>query len=353
MTIRWGIIGCGDVCEVKSGPAFYKAAGSQLVMVMRRDATRAADFARRHGVARSTTDAQALIDDPEVDAVYIATPPGTHLEYALAVAAARKPCYVEKPMARSAAECRRMLDAFEHAGQPLFVGYYRRALPRFLKLKELLGSGVLGQLSAVSHTYQGRAAAPSAAGAPPAPAGWREDVAESGAGLFLDLGSHVVDLLDFLLGPLTRVAGFAARRTSGSGRPRAVPEDTVVMSFVTRSGVLGTLRHQFHTAGSVDRLEFVGTRGSVLLSVFGREAIELRIGDALEHIAVEQPEHVHLPLVQSIVDELGGKGRCASTGASALRASECLDRALDDYYGGRDDAFWLRAETWPGATSVG
>jgi 1,5-anhydro-D-fructose reductase (1,5-anhydro-D-mannitol-forming) len=349
MTIRWGIIGCGDVCEVKSGPAFYKAAGSRLVLVMRRDAARAADFARRHGGVRFSTDAQAVIDDPEVDALYIATPPGAHLEYALAVAEAGKPCYVEKPMARSAAECRRMLSAFERAGQPLFVAYYRRALPRFLKLKELLESGALGSLLAVSHTYQGRAATASAAGAPAAPSGWREDVTQAGAGLFLDLGSHVLDLLDFLLGPLTRVAGSAARRSSGGEQPRGVPEDTVVMSFGTRSGVLGTLRHQFHTAGSVDRLEFVGTLGSLQLSVFGREPIELRLGDALLQIATEQPEHVHLPLVQSIVDELGGKGRCASTGASALRASECLDRALEDYYGGRDDAFWLRPETWPGA----
>ncbi len=351
MTIRWGIIGCGDVCEVKSGPAFYKAVGSELVLVMRRDGVRAADFARRHGVARFTTDAQALIDDPHVDAVYIATPPGGHLEYALAVAQAQKPCYVEKPMARSAAECRRMLEAFDRAGQPLFVAYYRRALPRFLKVRELLDSGALGHVQAVSHTYQGRAAAPSVGGPPASPTGWRENVTEAGAGLFLDLGSHVVDLIDFLLGPLARVAGFAARRSSGPARSLGLPEDTVVMSFVTRSGALGTLRHQFHTAGAVDRLEFVGTRGNLSLSVFGREPIALERGDAIESIAVEQPEHVHLPLVQSIVDELGGKGRCPSTGASALRASECLDRVLDDYYGGRDDAFWLRSETWPGAAS--
>jgi 1,5-anhydro-D-fructose reductase (1,5-anhydro-D-mannitol-forming) len=348
MTIRWGIIGCGDVCEVKSGPAFYKAAGSQLVLVMRRDGARAADFARRHGVPRFTTDAQALIDDPEVDAVYIATPPSGHLEYALAVAEARKPCYVEKPMARSAAECRRMLEAFERAGQPLFVAYYRRALPRFLKLKALLEADALGPLLAVSHVYQGHAALPPAGGAPAPSVGWRENVTEAGAGLFLDLGSHVLDLIDFLLGPLTRVAGFAARRSSGAARTGGLPEDTVVMSFVTRSGALGTLRHQFHTAGAVDRLEFVGTRGSLALSVFGREPIELQSGGVVEQLAVEQPEHVHLPLVQSIVDELGGKGRCASTGASALRASECLDRVLEDYYGGRGDAFWLRPETWPG-----
>jgi len=347
MSIRWGIIGCGDVCEVKSGPAFYQARGSELRLVMRRDAAKAADFARRHGVARSTADAEELIDSPEVDAVYIATPPGHHLEYALRVAAAGKPCYVEKPMARNATECREMVEAFERARQPLFVAYYRRALPRFVAVKELLASGLLGPLLAVSHVYQGRVQAGGAA-LPPFPAtGWRESVSESGGGLFLDLGSHVLDLLDFLLGRLSRVAGSAARRTSSP--MTGVAEDTVVMSFATDSGVLGTARYQFHTSAQVDRLELVGALGTLSFSVFGREPLELRVADQLERIETEQPEHVHLPLVQSIVDELSGAGgRCPSTGQSAERASEVMDRVLDDYYGGRQDAFWLRPETWPG-----
>src|SRR5688500_4072884 len=103
--IRWGIIGCGDVTEVKSGPGFQKARGSALVAVMRRDRAKAEDFARRHGVPRAYTDAEALIADPDVDAVYIATPPSSHRALALQVAAARKPCLVEKPMAMTHDEC--------------------------------------------------------------------------------------------------------------------------------------------------------------------------------------------------------------------------------------------------------
>ena len=116
--IRWGILGCGDVCEVKSGPAFQKAASSALVAVMRREAAKAQDFARRHGVPKWYADADQLIDDPEVDAVYVATPPGTHEKLAMRVAAAGKPCYVEKPMARSFAECARMNEAFAAARKP-------------------------------------------------------------------------------------------------------------------------------------------------------------------------------------------------------------------------------------------
>lgn len=347
MALRWGIIGCGDVCEVKSGPALYKARGSSLTRVMRRDAERAADFARRHGVPRFTTDADALIADPEVDIVYVATPPGSHAEYARRVARAGKPCYVEKPMARSAAECRDMLGAFEARGLPLFVAYYRRSLPRFVKLKQVLGSGVLGELLAVSHVYQGRARR-SALGESES-AGWREDVTEAGGGLFVDLGSHVVDLLDHLLGPLCDVQGHAARRSDPASQRPGRPEDSVVASFRSSCGVLGTLRYQFHTSGSADRLEFVGTRGHVALSVFGQEPLELCIGDERQQVAVEQPEHVHQPLVQSVVDELAGNGRCPSTGQSAERASRVIDAILSGYYGGRAGDFWARPESWPGA----
>src|SRR3982751_1225430 len=122
-TIRWGIIGCGDVTEIKSGPGFQKAEGSALVAVMRRDGGKGRDYARRHGVARAYDRAEDLIADPEVDAVYVATPPSSHAELALAVAAAGKPCLVEKPMARTHAECVRMIEAFSSRRVPIWVAY--------------------------------------------------------------------------------------------------------------------------------------------------------------------------------------------------------------------------------------
>lgn len=151
--IRWGIIGCGDVCEVKSGPAFQKADGSALVAVMRRDGAKAADFARRHGVPRWYDDAAALVADPEVDAVYVATPPSTHAQHTLLAARAGKPVYVEKPMAPTRAACDEMRAACAAAGVPLFVAYYRRALPRFVKVRELLAAGAVGAVRAVSVTH--------------------------------------------------------------------------------------------------------------------------------------------------------------------------------------------------------
>jgi 1,5-anhydro-D-fructose reductase (1,5-anhydro-D-mannitol-forming) len=184
-TIRWGIIGVGDVTEVKSGPALQRAKHSALVAVMRRTSELARDYAERHGVLKWYDDADALINDPEVDAVYIATPPDSHMVYTLRVAQAGKPIYVEKPMARNHAECQRMIDACRTAGVPLFVAYYRRALPRFLKVKELVDSGALGEARFVTVTLTQPPAEYDPDNLP-----WRVIPEIAGGGLFVDLASH-------------------------------------------------------------------------------------------------------------------------------------------------------------------
>jgi len=340
VTIRWGIVGCGQVCEVKSGPALYKVPGSQVAIVMRRDLARAEDFARRHGIRRFTDDAHEVIVDPGVDAVYVATPPGTHEHYALLVAAANKPCLVEKPMARSATECRRMCDAFRSVRQPLFVAYYRRALPRFVKLKELLDAGSIGEVLSIKHSFK-KIAPPSGADlALP----WRLDAAEGGGGLFLDLGSHALDLFDFLLGPIERVTGYAQNHSG-----RAEVEDAVVAVMSFESGALGSLSYQFDAGTNEDALEVLGQRGQITCSVFGSEPLELCNDSGSESLKVPHPAHVHQPLVESIIAELsGGSALAPSRAETALRTSVIIDKILAEYYGGRDDAFWRRASTWPG-----
>lgn len=330
--VRWGIIGCGDVTEIKSGPAFQKASGSALTMVMRRDAEKAADYARRHAVPKWTSDANELIHDPTVDAVYIATPPGNHEEYALHVAAARKPCYVEKPMARNAPEARRMVAAFADADVPLLVAYYRRALPRFLKVAELLED--LGDLRSVSYHYtdgQMREAPPD--GITP----WRLQAQHAGGGLFLDLGSHVLDLLDFWLGPLSNVRGRAKRM-----RAKYPVEDFVEMTF-TVAGAPAEARWDFTSQTNQDAFEIVGSRGTVAVPCFAAGPVEvLWATGRREEFSIDHPPHVHQPLVQQVVDQLLGRGRCISTGDSALRTQEVIDAVLSDFYGGRTDGFWTR-----------
>jgi 1,5-anhydro-D-fructose reductase (1,5-anhydro-D-mannitol-forming) len=336
--IRWGIIGCGNVTEVKSGPAFQQVPGSALVAVMRRSGELAADYARRHGVSRSYDDADALVRDAEVDAVYIATPPGSHLEHALRACRAGKPAYVEKPMARNHAECREMVRAFQEAGLPLYVAYYRRGMPRFLRVKEIVASGILGKITSVSLRLSDGAQR----GVDPSALPWRLVARESGGGLFLDVGSHGLDIVDFILGPLDDVNGLAARRASSYE-----VEDVVSLSYQA-GGVPGTGLWDFASSRREDSLEINGTRARLLVSVFGQEPIRLLRADAVEEIAAPYPAHVQAPLVQTIVDELLGRGECASTGESAARTSRVIDLALSGYYGGREDAFWERPERWPG-----
>jgi predicted dehydrogenase len=332
MSIAWGIIGCGDVCEVKSGPALQKAEGSRLVAVMRRDPAKAADYARRHNVPRWYADADELIADPEVNAVYVATPPGSHEQLALKVAAAGKPCYVEKPMARNHAECLRMVEAFRAAKVPLFVAYYRRSLPRFVTVKQLIDDGRLGRVTGLvyRHTRLFRDTQGDE---------WRLDPARAGGGLLLDLGSHALDLFDFLLGPLSDVSGSAAQFSQGK------VEDVVVMSFRTASGTLGSASWNFAGATRNDVIEIDGTKARVVMSCFDATPVRLETpGGTVEEFDLPNPPHIQQPHVQSIVNELLGRGGpCPSTGETAARTSKVTDDVLHSFYGSRADGFWERA----------
>ena len=321
--IRWGIIGCGDVCEVKSGPGFQRARDSALVAVMRRDGARAADFARRHGVPRWHDDADALLHDPEVDAVYVATPPDAHCEYTLRAARAGKPVYVEKPMARTAAEAETMFAACREAGVPLYVAYYRRAMPRFRQAKALLDAGHVGRVRVVTVELW----------VPPAPeefsaeAPWRVRPEVGGGGRFVDMGCHQLDLVDFLLGPIAEVQGLAGNQ---GGRYGA--EDVVAASFRTAQGVFGTGTWSYSAAVPRDRIEVVGERGTLAFACFDlAEPLALATADGLQHVHVAPEPHVQQPLIQTVVDALHGRGECPSTGESALRTTRVIDRILADW----------------------
>lgn len=319
-TIRWGIIGCGDVTEVKSGPAFQKIDGSQLVAVMRRDGDRARDYARRHDVPRAYDDAQQLIDDPEVDAVYIATPPNVHEELTLQVARAGKPVYVEKPMARSFPECERMIEACAKANVPLFVAYYRRTLPRFVRVKTLLDEGEIGRVTDVNVTLHQTAR--SYEGALP----WRVVPEISGGGLFVDLASHTLDLFDYLLGPIHILLG-EARNAAGLHDA----EDAVRALWRHPHDVRSEGDWNFAAKSRRDEIEIIGDAGKILCSTFGNEPIRLIRGDQVEEFDRPNPPHVQQPLIQTVVDQLLGRGVCPSMGESAARTNRVMDEMLRSY----------------------
>ena len=321
--VRWGIIGCGDVTEVKSGPGFQLAENSKLVAVMRRNGELAKDYAERHQVPKWYDDAEKLIEDPEVDAIYIATPPAFHKEYTIQAAKAGKPVYVEKPMARNYEECVEMIEACKEADVPLFAAYYRRALPRFLKIKEIIDSGLLGDIRFV-RTVQYQPAQEGIGEEEP----WRVQPELAGGGLFLDLASHTLDILDFLLGPIKEATGFASNQ---NGSYKA--EDIVTGNYLFESGVHGTGTWCFSTYEHVDENEIVGSKGKLTFATFGNGPITLTTNETTEEYVIENPRHIQQHLIQKIVNELTGKDKSPSTGITGARTNWVMDQLIKGYYG--------------------
>jgi predicted dehydrogenase len=319
--VRWGIIGAGDVCEIKSAPAMNKIPSSKLVAIMRRNAEKAKDYATRHQVPRWYINADELLNDPEVNAIYIATPPDTHHYYTLKAAEAGKPVYVEKPMARTWEECRDMIRICKNAEVPLYVAYYRRTLPNFLKIKSLIDAGEIGDVRTV-HIQMCK---------PPVKAvtsvrndNWRVIPEIAGGGLFFDLASHQLDFLDFLFGRIIRAGG-----TSTNQAGLYLAEDLVTGYFEFENGILGTGNWCFTASNSseTDETIIIGSRGKITFETFGKPEVRLETDHHGVHdYQFEMPENIQYYLIESVVSEILGKGRCPSTGDTAARTNWVLSQ---------------------------
>lgn len=322
--ICWGIIGCGNVTEKKSGPALDKINNSSLVAVMRRTGELAKDYAARHNVSRWYDQAEELINDSEVNAVYIATPPSTHKKYTVMAAEAGLPVYVEKPMARNHKEAQAMIKVCQDNGVQLHVAYYRRAMPRFLKIKELLDSGAVGEV----RTLNIRLAQPlhenekDETNLP-----WRVLPEIAGGGKFLDLAAHTLDLFDYYFGPIELASGFAINQ--GGYYPA---EDNVVMSFRFENGIQAVGSWTFNGYHNLDQNEIIGNKGRILFSSFSEDEIILENEKGRKKIEFPYPEHVQQPLLEKVVASLLGNGKSPSTGQSAARTTKVMDEIIAEYY---------------------
>lgn len=324
--IVWGVIGAGNVCEVKSVPGMYKSAHSEVKTVMRRNLEKARDYARRHNIPFATNNVDKIFNDPEIDIVYVATPPDTHCEYTLKAAAAGKAVYVEKPMANTVEECERMIEACEKASVPLFVAYYRRRLPGFLKLKELIENGEIGdvrfvniEMYRVPRSYDLNIEN-----------NWRVFPEISGGGHFHDLASHQLDFLDYLFGKTTRSKGIAVNQ---AGLYPA--EDIVTASFEFETGVVGAGVWCFtaHACSEKETISIVGSKGQIVFNTFGSPmVINIKTEKGTEIIEIEQPRHIQQPLIETIIDEmLGGSSVCPSRGNTAIRTTAALNNITSEY----------------------
>jgi len=292
-TISWGIIGCGNVTEIKSGPAFQQVPNSKLVAVMRRDASKAANYALRHGVPNWYSDATQLINDPAVTAIYIATPPAFHEAYTIQALQAGKPVYVEKPMSIDLASCLRMQQMAETTGIPLCVAHYRRALPKFLAVQQMLAKKTIGTICTVRISMQ--QSDQSATMANPEN-NWRVQPALSGGGIFYDLAPHQLDLLVFLLGHPEEIKGMADNRAG-----LYAAEDVVSGSVRMQNQVLFSGLWCFTSDDSCreDIFEIVGTAGKIIFPVFGNE-VTIITSSGEQQLHFEPPKHIQQPMIEKV-----------------------------------------------------
>ena len=322
-TIRWGMIGCGAVAEVKSGPGFYKADNSRLLAVTSADPALTKSFAERHGVPKVYETSEQLVADAEVDAVYVATPPSSHKPLSLLVAKAGKHVYVEKPMAMRFEECREIVDVCAQQGVRLYVAFYRRAMPRFLKIKEWIDSGAIGEVRNV-RAVQHQPPAPEDLSRATLP--WRLKPEVSGGGKFLDMGIHELDLFDFLFGAIEEVHGIA-----GNQAGLYDVEDTVTATWRHASGVQGYGSWCYVCGHGEDFVEIVGSKGRISFEFFSDKPLTLINESGTQTADIPNPAHVQQPFIQSIVDDLNGVAPCPGNVESAVRSSWVADEVLKNY----------------------
>ena len=319
--VQWGFIGCGEVTKYKSGPAFQKIHNSEVVAVMSRELKKAKDYAQERGIPKWYDDASELVNDPDVNAVYIATPPSSHATYAIMAMKAGKPVYIEKPMAVTYEDCCRINRISEEAGVPCFVAYYRRYLPYFQKVKQLVEDGAIGNIANIQIRFAVPPRDLDFSGTQP----WRLQPDIAGGGYFYDLAPHQLDMIQYIFGIIVEASGYKANR----GGLYQV-EDSLSACFQFESGLVGSGSWCFVAQESAreDRIVVIGNKGTISFSVYTYEPIRLYAEGRCEEIVVENPTYVQQPIIQAVVDHLLEHKFCTCDGESATLTNWVMDKIL-------------------------
>jgi len=320
-TINWGIIGCGDVTEVKSGPAFNKVPNSKLVAVMRRNAEKARDYAQRHDVEKWYDDADDLINDPEVNAVYVATPPLNHEEFAVKAMKAGKPVYLEKPMAIDAIASQTIEQVARETGSKISIAHYRRQQPIFLMIKKLLQEKTIGDVRLIDldllQPHQSNMI-------PTTETNWRIDPSVSGGGLFYDLAPHQLDLMYYFFGKATKVSGTSL---NASGYYNA--DDTTTGQIVFENNILFNGTWCFTSYERIDRCEIVGSEGKISFSVFDHNPLIIESNDNQNSISFDKLQHVQQPMIQKVVEYFLGRSPNPCSASEGVEVMKMMDAMVN------------------------
>ena len=321
-TVNWGIIGCGDVCEVKSGPAFNKIANSKLAAVMRRNKDKAKDFARRHGVPKYYGDAAELINDDEVNAIYIATPPSSHESYVDMALKAGKPVYVEKPVTVNSASLQRMMVMEEKYSGKVSVAHYRRGLSLFKNVKQLVEDKALGKIKLVLlRTLQ----PPSSKIIAKTADNWRINPEISGGGLFHDLSPHQLDIMYWVFGKPAEIRVM----TANQGKLYDAPDLTIVnILFSNDIYFNGVWNFGINEAATEDLCEIIGDKGTLRFSFFRVSKIELITETGAQTKDMDYPINIQEPHINNVVKFFRGEAENPCTLGDALVTMQIMDRAI-------------------------
>ncbi|MEO0001867.1 MAG: hypothetical protein RL766_1913 [Bacteroidota bacterium] len=321
-TITWGIIGCGNVTEMKSGPAFNKVLGSRLHAVMRRDAALAEDYAKRHHVPVWYSDADALINDPEINAVYIATPPKFHEEYTLAALEKGKMVYVEKPVTMDVASCQRMMEAQDRCKGKVVVAHYRRALPMFNEIAALVRNNKVGKIKLIKlamfkpddHVDAAQHAS-----------NWRVQPELAGGGYFYDLAPHQLDIIQYIFGTPIRSAGLSANQ---AGLYPA--EDAVVCQFQLPGGIhfQGSWNFSMPAILREDSCQLIGENGYIQFPFFGNE-VRVVTDAGAELLSFQHPQHIQQPMIGKVVSYFQGNSENPCSLEEAMVSLQVMEQAVN------------------------
>lgn len=314
--INWGIIGAGDVAEVKSGPAFNNISCSRLLAIARRNAKKAEDFAARHKVPMWYTDIDALLANSDINAIYVATPPKLHKEHAIKALRAGKHVYLEKPMAISEKACHKIMKVANEEGQKLSIAHYRRALPAFEKVKELLDNDMIGRVRFVNLQIFQPAKSDIIANSDE---NWRLNPSISGGGLFHDIAPHQIDLMMHYFGKPLEVSGRSLNHSQTSEA-----DDYVCGQMIFKKDIHfnGTWSFSVDSKdNSKEQCEIYGAHGKISFSFYG-DKITIDIGAKSKTMEFVNPVHIQQPMIERVVRYFQGEGKnpCkGATGAEVIR----------------------------------
>jgi predicted dehydrogenase len=316
-TLKWGIIGSGDIVRKRVAPAIRDLPGSEAIAVSRAQADLLEPFAREFGIPRWYADWRDLLRDDQVEAVYVATPVYLHAEQTIAAAEAGKHVLCEKPMGMDVAECDRMIEACRTSGVRLGIAYYRRFYPVVEAVRSILASGEIGTPVIAQINAFERFDPP-----PDHPRHWLVQRDKSGGGPMFDFGCHRIELLMNILGEISETKGMLARVALDR-----IVEDTAVALLRMQQGALGSITVTHAAFHAADTLDIYGTDGSIRIPSLNEGSKMVRSGSGERTERHPGPPNSHLPLIADF-ERAVAEHREPAASAAIGRAVNVVEAAI-------------------------